>query len=143
MRARIAEIEVERIEESLWGGFWDIQRSASSSSPMSRYTEYASTLSSWSWPQAVVLVRIKTDAGESGLGWAEDGVAAASNIIQRHLKGFLLGADPTQIERLWDQMFRASIPYGRKGAAIQAISAVDLALWDLAGKRLINRFTVC
>ena len=134
MRARIAEIEVERIEESLWGGFWDIQRSASSSSPMSRYTEYASTLSSWSWPQAVVLVRIKTDAGESGLGWAEDGVAAASNIIQRHLKRFLLGADPTQIERLWDQMFRASIPYGRKGAAIQAISAVDLALWDLAGK---------
>ena len=84
MRARIAEIEVERIEESLWGGFWDIQRSASSSSPMSRYSEYASTLSSWSWPQAVVLVLIKTDAGESGLGWAEDGVAAASNIIQRH-----------------------------------------------------------
>jgi hypothetical protein len=35
---------------------------------------------------------------------------------------------------MWDQMFRATLPYGRKGLAIHAISAVDLALWDLLGK---------
>ena len=38
------------------------------------------------------------------------------------------------VELMWDQMFRASINYGRKGLPIQAISAVDLALWDLLGK---------
>lgn len=134
MPARITTVEVERVENSLWGKFWDIQRSASSSSPMSKHEKYAGSLSSWSWTQAVVLVRITTDSGHSGIGWAEDGVAAASNIIQRHFTQFLLGEDPTKIELLWDQMFRASIPYGRKGAAIEALSALDIALWDLAGK---------
>src|SRR5206468_3257353 len=41
---------------------------------------------------------------------------------------------PRNVELLWDQMWRATLPYGRKGLAIQAISAVDLALWDLLGK---------
>jgi L-alanine-DL-glutamate epimerase-like enolase superfamily enzyme len=84
----------------------------------------------------VVLVRITTDTGHSGIGWAEDGVGAASSIIQRHLTRFLIGTNAEQTELLWDVMFRASIPYGRKGAAIEAISAVDLALWDLKGKML-------
>jgi len=131
---KIVKVEVERVEQSIWGTFWDIQREASSSSPMSRYDKYDSALDSWSWPQATMLVRIESDSGHSGIGWAEDGVGAASNIIERHLKRFVLGADPSQIEQVWDQMFRASIPYGRKGAAIEAISAVDIALWDLAGK---------
>jgi L-rhamnonate dehydratase len=38
------------------------------------------------------------------------------------------------VELMWDQMWRGSMPYGRKGLAIQAISAVDLALWDCLGK---------
>ena len=38
------------------------------------------------------------------------------------------------IEMMWDQMWRASMPYGRKGIAVHALSAVDLALWDLLGK---------
>ena len=41
---------------------------------------------------------------------------------------------PFDIEMLWDQMFRSSLPYGRKGLPIMAISAVDVALWDLIGK---------
>ena len=132
--ATITAVDVERVEQSLWGAFADIQLSAPCSSPLSKYPKFGASLGSWSWPQAVVLVRITADTGHSGIGWAEDGVAAASNIIQRHFKRFLLGADPGRIEMLWDQMFRASIPYGRKGAAIEALSAVDLALWDLAGK---------
>lgn len=136
MGSTIRSVEVERVEQSLWGVFAEIQRSTCASTPMSKYEKYASSYASWNWPQAVVLVRITDDAGNSGIGWAEDGVGAASNIVQRHFLRLLLGADPTQIELLWDIMFRASIPYGRKGAAIEALSAVDIALWDLKGKML-------
>lgn len=38
------------------------------------------------------------------------------------------------MELIWDQMWRSTMNYGRKGVAVQAISAVDLALWDLCGK---------
>lgn len=131
---KIIKVDIERVEQSIWGTFWEIQRGAPSASPMSQYDHYADSLESWSWPQATVLVRIESDSGHSGIGWAEDGVGAASCIIERHLKRFVLGADPSRTQLLWDQMFRASIPYGRKGAAIEAISALDLALWDLAGK---------
>jgi len=45
-----------------------------------------------------------------------------------------LGQDAGEIEGLWDRLFRATLPYGRKGVALHALSAIDLALWDLAGK---------
>jgi L-rhamnonate dehydratase len=52
------------------------------------------------------------------------------------LKRLLLGRDATHIDRLWDQLYRASIPYGRGGVLMHALSAIDVALWDLAGKVL-------
>ena len=55
-------------------------------------------------------------------------------MVEQHLSRFLIGADPLDKTLLWDQMFRASIPYGRKGAALYGISALDIALWDLVGK---------
>ena len=55
-------------------------------------------------------------------------------IVEKHLSRFVEGQDPRDIELMWDQMFRATINYGRKGLTLQAISAVDLALWDLLGK---------
>merc|ERR1711935_1193135 len=48
--------------------------------------------------------------------------------------GFVEGQDPRDVEVMWDMMWRATINYGRKGLPIQALSAVDLALWDLLGK---------
>ena len=44
------------------------------------------------------------------------------------------GEDPRNVEKIWDEMFRSTLNYGRKGLPLQAISAVDLALWDLLGK---------
>lgn len=101
---------------------------------MSRYPEYADSLDSWWWPQGMVLVRICTDSGICGIGWAEDGTAAATAIIANHLKKFLIGQNPANIDVLWDQMYRASIPLGRGGVFMHALSAVDIALWDLNGK---------
>lgn len=57
----------------------------------------------------------------------------AAYIIENHLSRFVEGQDPRDVELMWDQMFRSTLNYGRKGLPIQAISAVDLALWDLLG----------
>jgi L-alanine-DL-glutamate epimerase-like enolase superfamily enzyme len=79
-----------------------------------------------------VLVEIETTGGAIGIATGSGGIAACS-IIEQGLAGLLIGADARDISRLWDQMYRATLPYGRKGLALMAISVVDLALWDLLG----------
>lgn len=80
-----------------------------------------------------VLIEVETEGGVSGLATGVGG-APACCIIERHLKRFLIGRDVRDIAGLWDLMYRASLPYGRGGVALMAISAVDLALWDLLGR---------
>jgi L-alanine-DL-glutamate epimerase-like enolase superfamily enzyme len=50
------------------------------------------------------------------------------------LASLIVGENPLEVERLWYKMYRGSIYYGRRGVAIQAISAIDIALWDICGK---------
>ena len=101
--------------------------------PMSIYPRYKERRSSWGarWGPDV-LVRVETDEGLTGTGGTAP--APARPIIEEHFAHLLVGEDPADVERLWDQMYRASLPYGRKGLAIMAISAVDIALWDLLGQ---------
>jgi L-alanine-DL-glutamate epimerase-like enolase superfamily enzyme len=81
-----------------------------------------------------VLVEIFTDSGEVGLGNAALAPVVTKTLIDRYLKPLLLGADPWDTEYLWQQMYRRTMAFGRKGVAMTAISAVDIALWDLLGK---------
>ena len=101
--------------------------------PMSIYPRYKARRSSWFHPWGDALVQVRTDEGITGYSMSTGGPAAAL-IISEHLSRFLLGEDPFNVEMLWDQMFRATLPYGRKGLPIMAISAVDQALWDIIGK---------
>lgn len=80
-----------------------------------------------------VLVQVELSNGIIGLGTSIGGEPACY-IIEQHLARFVEGQDPRNIELIWDQMYRATVNYGRKGLPIQAISAVDLALWDALGK---------
>lgn len=80
-----------------------------------------------------ILVQIETAAGLVGYGLGGGG-GAAVYIIENHLKDLLIGADARNVQLLWDQIFSSTSFYGRKGAAIQALSGIDLALWDIAGK---------
>src|ERR1700674_1555686 len=50
------------------------------------------------------------------------------------LADLIVGQNPLEVERLWYKMYRGSIYYGRRGGAIQAISAIDIALWAIMGK---------
>ena len=81
-----------------------------------------------------VVVRIETDEGVTGLGNVMVGIGAVRAIVEQHLAPILTGADPFAVELLWETMFRATLNFGRKGAAIEAISGVDIALWDIMGK---------
>lgn len=81
-----------------------------------------------------LLVEIFTDAGLVGLGNAALSPMVTKSLIDIYLKPLLLGADPWDIEYLWQQMYRRTLAFGRKGVALTAISAVDIALWDLLGK---------
>lgn len=81
-----------------------------------------------------VLVRVSTDEGVYGIGSVGVGNGAAAYVLQEHLRPILLGRDPFDVEVLWESMYRATLNYGRKGLVVEAISAVDIALWDIIGK---------
>ena len=81
-----------------------------------------------------LLVEIFTDDGHVGLGNAALAPQVSKQVIDLYLKPLLLNQDPWDIERLWQHMFRKTVAFGRKGIGMVAISAVDIALWDLLGQ---------
>ena len=104
------------------------------SNPMSGYAAYREKRTSWGiGVLGSILVEIETEDGTVGIATGTGGVPAAW-LIENHFARFVVGQDARNTNLIWDQMYRASLPYGRKGVTIMAISAVDLALWDLLGK---------
>ncbi len=102
--------------------------------PMAIYPQYKGKRSSWRGPNSQDLfIQVVTDEGLAGLGITRGG-SVIQTIVEQHLRSLLLGADPRNVELLWEQMYRATLPYGRKGAPVMALSGVDLALWDLLAK---------
>ncbi len=79
-------------------------------------------------------VRIHTDEGIIGLGESYPNAEAEAAIVHSRLASVLLGRDPGAIDRLWAEMFLAVSYSGWAGAEMRALSAVDIALWDLLGK---------
>lgn len=104
--------------------------------PMSGYARFREKRSSWFGEMSAAVVEISTDDGHSGLGYIGGGRGtAAREVIERHLVSILRDRDPFDVELLWEQMHRASVMYGG-GLASEAISGVNIALWDLMGKAL-------
>jgi len=81
-----------------------------------------------------LIVQVVTDDGLTGLGTVGAANGHARFTIENHLKHVVLNQNPFDVEMLWERMFRESINYGRKGMALEAISAIDIALWDIMGK---------
>lgn len=86
----------------------------------------------------LVVAEIATDEGLKGLGYSlvfgGGGAEAVLAYLDTRLKPLLLGEDPLQVERLWEKMYRGDRGVRRVGIAGMAISALDIGLWDLAGK---------
>jgi L-rhamnonate dehydratase len=95
-----------------------------------------SPLSDWGGRQGLgqICVAVDTDDGLVGYGVCGGG-APGILIVQDVLKPLLVGQPAADVEQLWEQMNTVVLPYGRKGLAVMALSGVDLALWDLRGKR--------
>jgi L-rhamnonate dehydratase len=81
-----------------------------------------------------LIVEVFADDGHVGLGNAALAPPITKQVIDLYLKPLLIGQDPWDIERLWQHMYRKTMAFGRKGIGMVAISAVDIALWDLLGK---------
>ena len=99
-----------------------------------------------SGPTYMGLVKVSTDAGISGYSDMETSAPVAKAAVDAPrwsepgmecfdgLASLLIGENPLEVERLWYKMYRGSVYYGRRGVAIQALSAIDIALWDIMGK---------
>jgi L-alanine-DL-glutamate epimerase-like enolase superfamily enzyme len=86
----------------------------------------------------LVIAEIATDEGLKGLGYSlvfnGGGAEAVLTYLDTRLKPLLIGEDPLAVERLWDKMYRGDRGVRRVGLAGMALSALDIGLWDLAGK---------
>jgi L-alanine-DL-glutamate epimerase-like enolase superfamily enzyme len=86
----------------------------------------------------MVAAFISTDAGLEGFGYTlafgGGGAEAIQVYLETRLKPLLIGEDPRLVEKLWEKMFRADRGIRRVGLAAYAVSALDIGLWDLAGK---------
>jgi L-rhamnonate dehydratase len=113
------------------GGHWIDDHIAT---PMAKYPAYRASRQSFGLNVlGTLVVEVEADNGLVGFAVSTGGEPAAW-IVENHLARFVVGADPTRVELIWDQMYLSTLFYGRKGLVLNAISCVDLALWDLLGK---------
>ncbi len=88
--------------------------------------------------QKLVVAEISTDEGIAGLGYSlvfgGGGAEAVLVYLETRLRPVVLGEDPLFVERLWERMFRADMGIKKQGVAAYALSALDIGLWDIAGK---------
>jgi len=102
--------------------------------PMAKYPEYRQSRQSFGLNVlGTLVVEVEADNGQVGFAISTGGEPAAW-IVETHLARFVEGAQVDDLERIWDQMYLSTLFYGRKGLVLNAISCVDLALWDLLGK---------
>lgn len=83
-----------------------------------------------------VIVEVTTDEGLSGVGFGMSRDAPVAPIIDRSITPLLLDEDPRDTERLWHRVYGANLLIGQRGIFMRALSAVDIALWDLKAKAL-------
>ncbi|MEH7253388.1 mandelate racemase/muconate lactonizing enzyme family protein [Neobacillus niacini] len=94
------------------------------------------------WGEDALIVKVITDTGLVGIGESDTSPVVAKAVIEAPgsnlycygLKSLLIGENPLEIQKLWDKMYWSSNYLGRRGAGIHAISAIDIALWDIASQ---------
>ncbi len=133
---RIKEVRVRHSDRSIWGHLAEREKSLPLVTPLDVYPQFQSTHSSGFWDSGMAVIQIETEDGIVGSGWCEDGCGTVSPIVYNHLNRLLLGENPFEVEGLADRLYRATLPYGRKGTVIHVLSAIDIALWDILGQAM-------
>ena len=83
----------------------------------------------------LVVVELLDEDGLTGIGTAGFGNPATVELLAQ-LEPLVIGCAPSEVARVWESMYRATLNIGRRGVVLHAISAVDIAFWDLFGKQL-------
>lgn len=105
-------------------------------SPTSLFDDHAEKGRRWWGPAVTVIVEVETDAGIVGLGSAGGFSAAPKSVIEHHFRDLVVGEDPFDVELIWAKLYRSSVRFGQAGTAIAALSAIDIACWDIMGRAL-------
>jgi L-alanine-DL-glutamate epimerase-like enolase superfamily enzyme len=133
----VTDVTARRVSADSWGEFVEFPLVT----VMSKFEEYRNAEGEnpqarreWTGPTSDVVVEVETDEGITGHGHGNWLTGAVATVVEETLSKLVVGENPHRREALWDRMYRATIPFGRKGVAVEAISAVDIALWDIAGK---------
>src|SRR6478672_10566988 len=82
-----------------------------------------------------VVVEILSDSGATGIGFGMTRGSPVASIVNRSLAPLLVGQDPLLSEALWDRLYYRNLPIGQRGIFMRALSAVDIAIWDLKGQQ--------
>ena len=88
----------------------------------------------WCRKRTVLICRIDTDEGITGWGEAFGPGRIHKKIIDDYYAPFLMGKDPFDSQVIWENLYNMLRDNGQKGVTIQALSAIDIALWDIKGK---------
>ena len=88
----------------------------------------------WYTSRSAMIVEVNTNEGITGVGEAFGPPEITSAIIEHVYKPYLMGKDPMDKEVIWEELYNKLRDHGQKGLSIEAISAVDIALWDVIGK---------
>ncbi len=92
--------------------------------------------SQWEYSERrICIVKVVSDTGQ--VGWGEG--YGPADLIQaggKYLAPFIEGQNPLETETIWSLMYRRTLDFARRGILVSAMSAIDVALWDLKGKAL-------
>lgn len=83
-----------------------------------------------------LVCEVEAEDGTVGIGNAALAPGLVQAAIETVYAPMVVGADPFDVAALWERMYRKTLPWGRKGVGMVAISAIDIAVWDLMGKLL-------
>ncbi|KAK8117595.1 uncharacterized protein PG998_005876 [Apiospora kogelbergensis] len=127
-----ADLDIGGDYHNVKGGHWLIDTDIST--PCSIWDQYKKSRTSWGINVlGSFLVEIEATDGTVGFATGFGGPPGCW-LVHQHFERFLIGADPRNTNLLFEQMYRASMFYGRKGLPVAVISVIDLAIWDLLGK---------
>ncbi|KKC34383.1 L-rhamnose 1-epimerase [Devosia psychrophila] len=130
-------MKVKSVKASVytWQGPTATPRANLSTNPMDALGGLSDTMGSFRFHQWLI-VEVETTDGIVGLGNCALAPPLAKQIIDQYLAPLVIGRDPLDVEALFQTMYRSTMAWGRKGVGMAAISAIDIALWDINGKAM-------
>jgi L-alanine-DL-glutamate epimerase-like enolase superfamily enzyme len=100
----------------------------------SLFEDFAAKPGGWFGDVVCTVVEVEADDGTVGVGTAGAFHGGARDLVVSTYADLVLGEDPRRHEHLWQRMYRTTVRFGRSGTAVCALSALDIACWDLQGR---------